>query len=111
MGVITTFRSAIRLFLAWVANPTSWNSTKKSRKDAQSKLDEKQILQENSDDREISTPQEKSDSIKRQFMEYPFPISTGIFANLKLPQDLTSTEAERVKRYLDLLVTTPHKSL
>lgn len=43
----------------------------------------------------------------RVLYTYPFPLSGGELAELRLPRDLTQPEADRIKQMLDSLVLGP----
>lgn len=97
------FRSGLESYLAYLDNPTSYQP--RARKSAQ--RDEKPTS--TSKKRATLQPSAgKSDSSSNlplagsaaKLVVYPFPVRPNVFAELKLPADLTVDEASRLSAFL-----------
>jgi hypothetical protein len=95
------FTLAVKEFLQYTEDPTSWKSPSNKRSVRKSKV----AADENGSDATVS-PTMRAPALPISvggLVEYPFPLREGLFAYLKLPADLKKAEVKRLVAYLDTL--------
>jgi hypothetical protein len=114
------FERALKLFLGYVNNPTSWRPPGRdmsaaganTRKDKTIKLapngsDMTDAAAESPDSPAPPLIAEQRPNFASGLVDYPFPLREGRFAYLKLPVDLTAADVKRLTAYLNTLVIEP----
>ncbi len=87
------FRRAVKSYLDYLDNPTSWRFEGRERV-PKSERDR----QRPSASRTSKTP---NDGYTVEMVTYPFPVRSGVMAEIVLPADLSSSEANRLAAFLE----------
>lgn len=97
------FRKAVGMFQDYISNPSGWRPTQRTSKS-------KNLPKEkNKESPETRMPEESRTTFHEQkqtgmdLIQYPFPLRDGLIAVIKIPVDLSKTEAERMSAFLNAL--------
>jgi hypothetical protein len=96
------FRSGLESYLAYLDNPTSYQpkTRKVGVRDEKPSKDKGKPKLESAAGIHSSTPSTSVLTSSTKLVVYPFPVRSDVFAELKLPADLTIDEALRLSAFL-----------
>lgn len=92
------FRKAVESFQSYVSNPSGWKPTQrapKSKKPKESNQPKPKSIEVES----APPPQSPADDL----IQYPFPLRDGLIAVIKIPANLSQSEATRMAAFLTAL--------
>lgn len=95
------FRLALKKFLEFKRDPSSWksggqqNSSRKSKTEKSSSAKSGAIIED-----VIQSLVPQTMAMGTQLMEYPFPLREGCVVRLKLPMDLKTSEVDRLGAFM-----------
>src|SRR5215471_227360 len=97
------FRSGLESYLAYLDNPTTYRP--KGRRTVRSSSERAIAVEASRPAAHVTSPVSSSPVIAggARLVVYPFPVRADLFAELKLPADLTLTEARRMGRFLETI--------
>jgi hypothetical protein len=96
------FRSGLDSYLAYLDNPTSYQpkTRKAGARDERPSKEKGRSNVESTGRTQVPAPPTTVTSSTMKLVVYPFPVRTDVFAELKLPADLTIDEALRLSAFL-----------